>query len=131
MSKKTPPARPGPIPSRRDLTTGAHTRILSEPHDLARKIRGPVSQLEVLAACLAGDDLNLSAVLPYADAELPNLFEGTGTVMGFTQQAIHASTIRVLHAVCPDAEYRDEQALTECGFALGFIVAARLFGGVR
>ncbi|MGE0359668.1 MAG: hypothetical protein AB7H93_16555 [Vicinamibacterales bacterium] len=104
--------------------------ITTAPHHLPPAL--PPSQLEVLRFAVDGDDQVLSMLMPYADAELRNLFngDGNGPVAGFSERAIHASTIRVLHR-SHEAEYRDEPALASSAFALGFMVAARLFGGVR
>lgn len=92
----------------------------------------PLTQLEVVAACVNGDDTVLSCLLPPADAELRGLFKGTGSVAGFSEKTILTSTRRVMAAGYPvDQLAHDEAALASSAFALGFMVAARLFGGVR
>jgi len=121
-TRKTRPAAPA-VAGPRLITT--------EEHYLPPSL--PPSQLDVLTFAVEGDDQILSVLIPYADAELRNLFHGAGngTVMGFSEEAIHASAIRVLYRSHPDAEMRDEPALASSAFALGFMTAARLFGGVR
>lgn len=93
-------------------------------------VPGALSQLQVIAACVNADDTMLSALIPHADAELPGLFAGTGSVMGFADESIHASACRVRRRGYSE-ESDDDSSLTASAFALGFVVAARLFGGVR
>jgi len=112
------------------LPSSSARLVTTEEHYLPPTL--PPSQLDVLTFVVSGDDQVLQPLIPFADAELRNLFEGpNGTVMGFSEEAIHASAIRVLHRSTRAAEMRDEPALAASAFSLGFMLAARLFGGVQ
>lgn len=106
---------------------------MSKTKKVAKTPPTPLTHLEVVAGCVNGDDTVLSCLIPPADAELRGLLEGTGSVMGFSEESIITSSRRVMAAGYGNGKEMpyDDESLAASAFALGFVTAARLFGGVR